>query len=221
MLANPLMSFALASFACTLSPGPNAMLVIRNTATLGGHAIVPTLAGQLAARLLLGLAVALGLSALLLANPSMGSALKIAGAAYLAYIGFKALAGNRLVPVAVPVPVPVPVPVMQVHHVVRKTRSVRALALEAALVSGLNPNTLAFLAAALPQVLNAGRPIANQLPAILLIDETALLVVMCTYSMLTYLVSSRLAHGEWRLLLRRAGGAVMLLFAAGTLSSMA
>lgn len=210
MLANPLISFALASFACTLSPGPNAMLVIRNTATLGARAIVPTLAGQLTARLLLGLAVALGLSALLLANPSMGSALKIGGAAYLAYIGVKAFAGNPPPPVT-----------QQVHHVVRKTRTVRALALEAALVSGLNPNTLAFLAAALPQVLTTGRPIANQLPAILLIDETALLVVMCTYSMLTYVVSSRLAHGKWRLQLRRTGGAAMLLFAAGTLSSMA
>jgi threonine/homoserine/homoserine lactone efflux protein len=56
------------------------------------------------------------------------------------------------------------------------------LALEAALVSGLNPNTLAFLAAALPLVLDTGRSIANQLPAILFIDETALLVVMSTYS---------------------------------------
>jgi threonine/homoserine/homoserine lactone efflux protein len=209
MLASPLISFALASFACTLSPGPNAMLVIRNTATLGGRAIVPTLAGQLAARLLLALAVALGLSALLLANPSMARGLRLAGAAYLVYIGLKAFAASGT-PLAQHAPM-----------VARKTRSVGALALEAALVSGLNPNTLAFLAAALPQVLNTGRPIANQLPAILCIDETALLVVMSAYSMLTYVVSSRLAHGKWRLRLRRTGGALMLLFAAGTLSSMA
>jgi homoserine/homoserine lactone efflux protein len=209
MLANPRISFALASFACTLSPGPNAMLVIRNTAAFGGRAILPTLAGQLTARLLLALAVALGLSALLLANPSMAGALKFAGAAYLAYIGLKAIADRGPSPVT-----------HQVQIVARRKGTVRSLALEAALVSGLNPNTLAFLAAALPQVLNTGRPIVNQLPAILFIDETTLLVVMATYSMLTYMVSGLFAHGKWRLQLRRTGGAVMLLFAAGTLSSM-
>ncbi|WP_186310660.1 LysE family translocator [Paraburkholderia sp. BCC1886] len=210
MLASPLMSFALASFACTLSPGPNAMLVIRNTASFGARAIFPTLAGQLTARLLLGLAVALGLSALLLANPSMANTLKLAGAAYLGYIGLKALSARGTPSAIQPVQVAAP-----------RTGTPRALAMEAALVSGLNPNTLAFLAAALPQVLTTGLPMANQLPAILFIDETALLVVMSSYSMLTCVVASRLAHGKWRLQLKRAGGAVMLLFAAGTLSSMA
>ncbi|MGF6771752.1 homoserine/homoserine lactone efflux protein [Paraburkholderia sp. GAS199] len=203
MLTNPLISFALASAACTISPGPNAMLMIRNTAALGARSILPTLAGQLAARLLLALAVVLGLSALLLANPTMAGALKIVGGAYLAYIGLRALAASDAPPARI---------------AERETGSRRALALEAALISGLNPNTLAFLAAALPQVLNAGQPIANQLPAILLIDETTLLVVMSGYSVLTCMVASRLMHGKWRLKLKRTGGAVMLLFAAGTLA---
>jgi homoserine/homoserine lactone efflux protein len=209
MPATPLVSFALASLACTLSPGPNAMLIIRNTASFGVQAILPTLAGQLTARLLLALAVALGLGALLAVNPPMAGALKFAGAAYLISIGIKALAAR--VPPAVAAPLPVVAP---------KSRTVRALAAEAALVSGLNPNTLAFLAAALPQVLDASQPIANQLPAILLIDETALLTVMSVYSVLTCMVASRLTHGTWRLQLKRAGGAVMLLFAARTLSSI-
>lgn len=209
MPATPLISFALASLACTLSPGPNAMLVIRNTASFGARSILPTLAGQLTARLLLALAVALGLSALLAANPPMAGALKFAGAGYLIFIGTKALATRA------PHTDTASLPVMA-----HGTRTVRTLAAEAALVSGLNPNTLAFLAAALPQVLDASQPIANQLPAILLIDETALLTVMSVYSMLTCLVASRLAHGTWRLQLKRMGGAVMLLFAARTLSSI-
>ncbi|MCM3487671.1 LysE family transporter, partial [Kocuria rosea] len=59
------MLFAAAYLATTLSPGPNVLLVIRNTVRYGAHGTAATIAGNLVAQGVIVLLVALGVGAVL------------------------------------------------------------------------------------------------------------------------------------------------------------
>ncbi|MCU9953804.1 LysE family transporter [Burkholderia sp. BKH01] len=63
--------FAAAYLATTLSPGPNVLLVIRNTVRYGSHGTAATIAGNLVAQGVVVLLVALGVGAVLAAMPPL------------------------------------------------------------------------------------------------------------------------------------------------------
>lgn len=209
MPSDPLLSFAVASFACTATPGPNAMLIIRNTAAYGAGSTLPTLAGQMMARLALGISVMLGLSALLVSMPALAAVMKVAGASYLVFLGLKLMMPRSLKRRSSLAP-----------DVIRNASSTNAVVVEAALVSGLNPNTLGFLAAALPQALDTNRPMLGQLPALLLIDASVLLSVMLFYAFATRLAADRVAQGNGARVLRRIGGATLIALGIGMLAKI-
>lgn len=81
------MLFAAAYLATTLSPGPNVLLVIRNTVRYGAHGTAATIAGNLVAQGVVVLLVALGVGAVLAAIPPLFVAMKVIGAAYLMVLG--------------------------------------------------------------------------------------------------------------------------------------
>ncbi|WP_312270463.1 LysE family translocator [Pseudomonas sp.] len=80
--------FCVAYLVTTLSPGPNVLLVIRNTLRYGARGTLATLAGNLTAQLFVIILVALGIGALVAAMPMAFLAMKLIGAAYLIYLGF-------------------------------------------------------------------------------------------------------------------------------------
>src|SRR5476649_2917802 len=95
--ASPRMSFhtwflfAMAYLVTTISPGPNVLLVIRNTVRFGSHGTAATIAGNLLAQLVVVMLVALGVGAVLAAMPPLFLAMKILGAVYLMVLGVKQL----------------------------------------------------------------------------------------------------------------------------------
>ncbi|MEJ3750465.1 LysE family translocator [Actinomycetes bacterium KLBMP 9797] len=82
--------FAVA-LAMVLTPGPNMMYLVSRTITQGRRAGVVSLAGVAAGFLVYLVATAAGLSAIFLAVPQLYTAVKLAGAAYLAWLAFQAL----------------------------------------------------------------------------------------------------------------------------------
>jgi threonine/homoserine/homoserine lactone efflux protein len=79
--------FALASTLLIIAPGPDSMLVLRNTLRGGRRAGWVTAGGTVSGLLLWGVAAALGLSALVEASRLGYDILRFAGAAYLIWLG--------------------------------------------------------------------------------------------------------------------------------------
>jgi threonine/homoserine/homoserine lactone efflux protein len=81
-------------FVISGTPGPNMLHVMTRGAQLGFRRTIPAMLGCLTAILIYVFLSALGLGALLKAYPQLFNALRIAGAAYLIWIGIKAWRGS-------------------------------------------------------------------------------------------------------------------------------
>lgn len=170
--------FALAYLATTLSPGPNILLVIRNTFRHGASGAAISIVGNLAVQGVVVLLVALGVGALLAATPPLFIALKVVGAAYLIYLGIKQLRsrapavdngatanGTERTP-------RVPMTVASRFGVFRQ-----ALA-----VSGSNPKTMIFLSAFMPQFVAHDHPLAWQFATMYLTMAATVLLIHTLYA---------------------------------------
>ena len=71
--------FALAYLATTLSPGPNVLLVIRNSVRFGRSSAAMTILGNLLAQLLVVLLVACGVGAVIAALPPFFGSSRFSG----------------------------------------------------------------------------------------------------------------------------------------------
>jgi threonine/homoserine/homoserine lactone efflux protein len=86
-----LAAFALAATLLILAPGPDSMLIMRNTLRGGRNAGWITAIGTMSGLLAWATAAAFGLSALLQASTTGYDVLRIAGAGYLAWLGVTSL----------------------------------------------------------------------------------------------------------------------------------
>jgi threonine/homoserine/homoserine lactone efflux protein len=86
-----LLPFALTSTLVILAPGPDSLLVMRNTLRNGRRAGWVTASGTLSGLLVWAVAAALGLSALLRASHLGYDILRVAGGAYLTWLGVSSL----------------------------------------------------------------------------------------------------------------------------------
>jgi threonine/homoserine/homoserine lactone efflux protein len=85
--------FALASLVLIAMPGPDQALIVRNSLVHGRANGLRTMLGGASGLLIHATAAALGISALLATSATAFSTLKIAGVAYLLYLGVRMLRG--------------------------------------------------------------------------------------------------------------------------------
>jgi len=140
-----LLAFLALSAAVICTPGPDTALTVRNALVGGRSSGVWTAGGVATGQALWTVAASLGVASLLHASEPAFVALKLAGAAYLVYLGVQSLraawAGHAQV-VAAPSPVP---------------RLAPARAFRQGLLNNLaNPKMAAFFTSLLPQFLPAG-----------------------------------------------------------------
>src|SRR5947199_358029 len=83
--------FLLGSVAITLVPGADMALVTRQVLTRGRSVAQTTITGNISGLVVHAAALAAGLSALLVASATAYTAVKLAGAAYLVYLGLQSL----------------------------------------------------------------------------------------------------------------------------------
>lgn len=86
-----LLAFAGVAAVVVVVPGPDMALVLRNGVASGRRAALETAVGINAGLLVWALAAALGVAAILHASASAFTVLKLAGAAYLVWLGLRAL----------------------------------------------------------------------------------------------------------------------------------
>ncbi|WP_241050154.1 LysE family translocator [Achromobacter xylosoxidans] len=150
MQTQTLVAYTLVAAVSVVTPGPASILAMRNGAAGGLRAVLPSSLGNVTGLFLLSAAAMLGLGVVLQSSALLFAALKIAGAAYLIYLGLRHLLGRSSV--AAPPP----------DSQGRPPRGALALYLEATFVAGLNPKPILFFTALFPQFLNAAEPLLPQ-----------------------------------------------------------
>jgi threonine/homoserine/homoserine lactone efflux protein len=144
--ASTLGLFAIAALALLIIPGPSVLYVVTRSVEQGRRAGLVSVLGLHTGTLVHIAAAATGLSALLLASATLFDAVKLAGAAYLIFLGVSRLV-KRTAPAARSV----------------ERASLRRVYGQGFVVNLLNPKTALFFVAFFPQFLEAGRgPIAVQ-----------------------------------------------------------
>ncbi|AMM16069.1 lysine transporter LysE [Burkholderia sp. PAMC 28687] len=193
--------FATAYLVTTISPGPNVLLVIRNTVRYGSRGTASTIAGNLLAQLVVVILVALGVGAVLTAMPPLFVGMKVIGALYLMYLGVKQLRSQA--------PKATPAANAQFAHVLNKGKLFR----EAVLVSGSNPKTLIFLSAFMPQFVTHDRPLPGQFIVMYLTVAAIVVLVHTIYSVSVRRFHDGLGTSRWLDAVKRSSG--LVFFALG------
>jgi threonine/homoserine/homoserine lactone efflux protein len=180
-----------------VTPGPDTALTIRNTLLGGRRAGVHTALGVSTGQALWALATAFGVAALLAASEPAFKALKLAGAAYLVYLGAQSLlAALRRVE--------------RVHTERTGTRLPAGVAYRQGVISNLgNPKMAAFFLSLLPQFTSGDATVAPLL-ALGLVFSTMTLAWLSAYAFAVARVGDLLRRGAVRRILDAAVGAVLV-----------
>ena len=144
-----LIGFTAAAMLMNISPGPSNLYVMARGISQGFKGGLVAALGLAVGSLVYVLATALGLSIIFLHSPKLYLIVKLAGAAYLVYLGyryFKPVSGNSQYPVNTP-----------------KKKTLATVFKESILVEITNPKTALFFVAFLPQFVNESFAVAPQL----------------------------------------------------------
>ena len=137
-------TFTLVAALLVMSPGPNGVLIAKTVPTSGKAAGFANIAGFFAAFYVHGALSILGISIILVQSAQLFFVVKMLGAAYLCYIGLKALWQawrGFSAPLAV--------------SPAKRRRTLERAALEGFLTNALNPKVSMFYLAAFPQFIPA------------------------------------------------------------------
>jgi len=192
--------FAVAYLVTTISPGPNVLLVIRNTVRFGSRGTAATIAGNLLAQLIVVVLVALGVGAVLIAMPPLFLAMKVLGAAYLMFLGVKQLRSGKK---GRSTNASASINALPSHSLDK-----RKIFREALLVSGSNPKTLIFLSAFMPQFIAHDQPLAAQFVVMYLTVACTVALVHTIYSFGVRRIHDGLGTNRWVEALKRCSGLI-------------
>jgi len=189
-----LTAFVVASLVLAVTPGPGVLYIITRSLTQGRRSGLASVGGVALGNLGNAIAAALGLAALFAVSSMAFVIVKYAGAAYLVYLGIRALRSAATRPGNAPPLRPV---------------STRRVFRDGLFVALLNPKTTIFFAAFLPQFMGA-----DASPVVQGIGLGALFVAIAALTDSMY----ALAAGSLAPLLLRARGARSLgrLVSGGT-----
>jgi len=207
---NELIVFAGVIALASVSPGPNVILVVNHTLNFGLPRIAPTILGNISLLFLVALAAALGVSAVLMSMPAAYDALRVIGAAYLAYLGIKALRNawrSRGGAAAI-------------NGQPADATSPARRYLQAFFVSATNLGSVFFLAALFPNFLHHEQPLLPQFAALFATLIVVVGAVHFGYALFAAVVQSRLGARRFRSAVQTASGVALLGFSATIFGSV-
>jgi threonine/homoserine/homoserine lactone efflux protein len=187
--------FAVAGIVLLVVPGPAVIYVVTRGATQGRRAGVVSVLGVGLGNFTHAVAAAIGISALIASSATAFSVVKYAGAAYLIYLGVRALHDGGEATALFP----------------SSDRSDRRLFWEGYLVDLLNPKTALFFLAFLPQFADPSQgPVASQMLVLGVVFTSLGLLSDGTYAVAAGTLGRRLRTARSERRLRRASGVVYL-----------
>jgi threonine/homoserine/homoserine lactone efflux protein len=199
-------AFVAASAILLAIPGPTILLVISYALSHGRKVAAATVAGVALGDFTAMTASMLGLGALLATSSAIFTGLKWVGAAYLIYLGIKLWR----------------TPVAGEADVGGQTRAANdrpvRIFLHTYVVTALNPKSIIFFIAFLPQFIDASRPLGFQM----VVFETTFLVLAtinaAAYGLMASMARTSIAKPRVQRIVNRTGGSLMIgagLLAAG------
>lgn len=203
MNTTTLLLFAAVALVAIATPGPTVLLALANGSRFGLRRSVPGMLGAVASDIVLVAAVALGLGALLAASEFWFSVLKYAGAAYLAWLGFRLLRskGGFELPDG---------------GARGEGAGSRPIFMKSFLVAVTNPKGYLFCSALLPQFIDPAAAQAPQYVAICVVFCALDFTVMFAYAFTGARAVKLLKASAVKWLDRACGGALLAL--AGSLA---
>jgi threonine/homoserine/homoserine lactone efflux protein len=194
-----LLAFLGVAVLVIVTPGPDTALTIRNALLGGRPAGIATALGVVSGQAVWALATSVGVVALLLASEPAFAAVRIAGAAYLIYLGLQALvAASR--------------PGGNGHIEVEPQRELpRRVAARQGLISNLgNPKMAAFFPSLLPQFVPSGEPTFLPLLGLGLVFCSLTFVWLCGYAVVVARAGDLLRRPRIRRAMEAITGAVLV-----------
>lgn len=143
------LTFLAASTVLCFTPGPTVFLVVGQALAHGRKSLVPLILGVFIGDIVLMTLSVLGLGVLLSMSSTLFNMMKLAGAAYLIYLGVKAFTAKRLTDASV-------------EEVSIKGSSTKIFR-DAMIATTLNPKAILFFLAFFPLFLTPGAPMLPQL----------------------------------------------------------
>ncbi|HEX4298033.1 MAG TPA: LysE family translocator [Devosia sp.] len=188
-----LLTYVAACFLFAIVPGPAVTVVVANSLARGTRAGLLTILGTELAMLGMVLVVALGLQAVMSAVASAFTIIKLAGAAYLIWIGWKMFTSSGHIDLsrrAEPLPL-------------------RRYVLQGAVINLSNPKSLLFLGAFLPQFVDMSRPAFGQILVLGLIVMAVATTTDSIYAVVAGRMGAVLTAARVRAMNRVSGVIVM------------
>ncbi|MGV6827439.1 MAG: LysE family translocator [bacterium] len=191
-----LLGFIIASAILSIAPGPDNIFVLTQSALYGKRPGVLITLGLCTGLLVHTAAVALGVAALIKASPVAFTALKLTGAAYLAYLAWQAFRASA----------------HQLEAASSNLKSRAALYRRGIIMNITNPKVSIFFLAFLPQFVTTDKGHITQ--QILLLGALFILIAFIIFSGIAILAGTL---GQWlhqspraQLLLNRAAGVIFV-----------
>jgi threonine/homoserine/homoserine lactone efflux protein len=200
-LDTQLLAFGGVSLLLAVTPGPDMAVVTKNALAHGRRGVIFTTTGIGLALSIWVAATAVGLSAVLRASGDLLFVLKLVGAAYLAYLGVRALLESRQRPADLIERVPPPAPA-------------RAIFRQGFLSAISNPKLGVFFVTFLPQFVNPGQALLPRLLELGLIFAVIGWTWMNVYGLLISRIRGFITAPRVRQWMQRVTGVVLLGFGA-------
>lgn len=211
-------AFAGVALLLTLSPGPDMALMLRNVLRGGGRVVFATTLGTCLGLLFWAAASSLGIAALMASSAELFSLLRLAGAAYLVWLGTGALRtaweGDRAFRAEAEAVAPSDSASGLGTASARAPLS-RTAAFRNALVANLfNPKIGVFYATLLPQFIPPGFPALGASLILASIHAAEGIVWLSLYGYLLARFGDHLLRGRGRRILESVSGTVLLALGA-------
>lgn len=190
------LTFVAASTALLLIPGPTILLVLSYALTQGRQVAVATATGVALGDLIAMSASLLGLGAIVLASATAFTVLKWVGAVYLLWLGFKMLrsAGTT-----------------DLGDLTKDSElPARGVFGHAAAVTALNPKSIGFFIAFVPQFITPEAPMLPQFAILVATFVTLAALNALAYALLADKMRSRISRPAVLRSLTRLGGATLM-----------
>ncbi|MBO0805074.1 MAG: LysE family translocator [Nocardiopsaceae bacterium] len=201
------LAFAGVAAIINVTPGLDTMMVLRSSVSGGRLTGFVSGIGINVGCLAWGLAAAAGASGLLLASRDAYDALRVAGAAYLTWMGCRALWQSRRRPGE-------DAPPQRPAREPREPTPRRFAAFRSGVLTNLlNPKAGIFYMSLLPQFIPHGSSVFSTSMLLTLVDVAELLVWFCVVSMAAAALSDRLHRMSFRRRMEQLSGLVFIGFA--------
>lgn len=199
------LAFAAASAIMLAIPGPTILLVISYALGHGRKVATATVAGVALGDFTAMTASMLGLGALLATSSEIFTVLKWIGAAYLFYLGIKLWRA------------PVNTGAVEADESDTHKEHPMRIFLHTYVVTALNPKSIIFFVAFLPQFLDASKPLALQMVIMEVTFITLATVNAAAYGLMASMARSTIRKPSVQQIVNRTGGSLLIgagLFAA-------